>query len=244
MKFNDTFTNIKNEKYNIKEMAFAKNDLYGNLGEFVCQTNRDNDCFFSPDDFDTEGVYIYKRNAQLALRVYKAFAEYKFNGNLDDRLISKLQQKQSNVKLTDFPTGVVTVDHRIIGQIIPYYNDYLTLNDSIYKHMVNEKNILTIYKKIIEILKELEKNNIIYTDNHAKNYMINNNLDVKLIDFEYSQIGIDDNSGYYNNLALMTLKNMINRLNSFLNIDFHIKQEMNLDNIFNEVSEYELKLKK
>ena len=94
------FTNKYGVFYpNVKEIMFKRTELYNNLGTFVAETNREANSFFVPDDFDLRGVYIYQQldNPNKAYRIYKEFAEYKFNGYDDDKLIHNLQNKQQNL---------------------------------------------------------------------------------------------------------------------------------------------------
>lgn len=243
--------NIKNEFtnrygkvfHNINEIAYKKGELYNNLGKLVAETKREQDSFLVPDDFDLRGVYIYQQldNPDKAYRIYKEFAEYKFNGYNDDKLIENLQQKQTNIKLTEFPSGVVTLDGMIIGQEIPYYDGYKNLYDAL-TNINDKRTILMIYKKIIKILKELYDNGIIYTDVHAKNFMVNNDNVVKLIDFEYSQVKFEMNDSF--KMQLMdNLRNMINILNLHSGIDYVLERIMKFEDFSTEIDVMKRRLK-
>ena len=228
----ESFTNRYKVFYpNVREILFKKGELYTNLGKFVAETNRENDSFLVPDDFDLRGVYIYQQfaNPNKAYRIYKEFAEYNFHGYDDDKLIHNLQNVQANIKLTEFPYGVVTLEGMIIGQEIPYYPQYQTL----YKYIVNEpdkRKIILIYKKIIMLLKELYDNKVIYTDIHAKNFMVKND-DVKLIDFENSQIRFGKNEYYVTNM----FDSLIGMINLYIGIDYDIRKIYNFDDILEKV---------
>lgn len=220
---------------NVREISFEKGELCNNLGKLVAETKREQDSFFLPDDFDLSGVYIYQQldNPDKAYRIYKEFAEYKFNGYNDDKLIENLQQKQTNIKLTEFPSGVVTLDGMIIGQEIPYYDGYKNLYDTL-THISDKRTILMIYKKIIKILKELYDNGIIYTDVHAKNFMVNNDNVVKLIDFEYSQVRFEMNDSF--KMQLMdNLRNMINIVNLYSGIDYVLERIIKFEDFSTEI---------
>lgn len=56
------------------------------------------------------------------------------------------------------------------------------------KNMKDKRVLLEIYQKIVMILQELKENGVLYTDVHPKNFMVNSEYDVKLIDFEYSLV--------------------------------------------------------
>lgn len=204
---------------NVREIVFDKKEMVYKLGEFITQTDREVNAFFKNDsmEFDTDGFYIYKSlyDNKKALRVYKRFAEYKFNGEKDEILISKLQEKQNNIKLTEFPTGVLTRENYIFGQEIPFYEDYETLYN-FRDNIESVTQLIEIYKKCLNILEELYKNDIYYTDVHSKNFMVNNE-DIKLIDFEFSQVKFNDPS--YLDLILNRVAHMFNLINSLLGSD-------------------------
>jgi hypothetical protein len=170
------------------------------------------------------GVYIYQdyNNPNIAYRIYKEFAEFNFNGNKDEQLIQELQSRKDNIKLTDLPFGVVTLEGNIIGQQIPYYPNHMTLYECFKNSKVN--NPYEIYLSMLDILKELFDNNIIYFDNHAKNFLINDNQ-IKLIDFDFDYI-------LFNNSNMRCLKKMLD--NYIYTINLLNRLYTNTDNIIFE----------
>lgn len=220
MEIKNNYVDTKGIKYSsVREIIFNKKEIATELGTFITETSREQCEFFKNDsmDFDTDGFYIYKSlyDDKKALRVYKRFAEYKFNGDHDEILISKLQQRQKNIKLTEFPTGVLTRDKYIFGQEIPFYENYETLY-AFRDNIASVSHLISIYNKCLKILEELYKNGIYYTDIHAKNFMVDNN-DVKLIDFEYDQIKFDDEKQI--SLIFGRITFMFNLINSLLGSD-------------------------
>ena len=176
---------------------------------------------------------VKKYDPKKALRIYKDFADYKYTCHKDDKLISELQSRQKYVKLTDFPTGVATIENYVIGQEIPYYKN----SDTLAKKCLNlpsdnkrELTILKYYLEILEILKELYKNDIIYADVRSRNFMIDKVHDmIKLIDFESSYISFDRKK-YYSDM-IDNIKIMINEINKYFKIEFIISKETSLENI-------------
>lgn len=227
---------------NVREIAFTKDNYFGNLGTLVNETKKESDLFFGIDnmEFDDRGFYIYKSNYddKQALRIYKCFSDYKFNGDNDDLLISKLQELQEKIKFTEFPSGVVTLDGRIIGQEIPYYEEYKTLY-SINKDM-SIPEVLKVYKKCLLIIKELNNKGINYLDVHAKNFMVDENLDVKLIDFENSLVKFNDDS-----LSIITLSRFWEMISKLLGNDDILKEFIkpeSYDEAFQNIKKLEKKL--
>ena len=48
-----------------------------------------------------------------------------------------------------------------------------------------------LYNKVLNIIDELLDNGILYLDIHENNFLVNDDLDVKLIDFESSSVIFD-----------------------------------------------------
>lgn len=213
----------------VREIAFTKDNYFGNLGTLVNETKKEPDLFFGTDsmDFDDRGVYIYKSDydERKALRIYKSFTEYKFNGDKDDELVSRLQKLQRRIKLTEFPAGIVTLDGNIIGQEIPYYEEYNPFIEV--KDNIRLVEILNIYKKCLLIIKELNDKGIQYLDIHAKNFLINSDLDVKLIDFENDLVKFNDKESTI--ITLDRFYEMINYINKGIKELEPIKKEQSFD---------------
>lgn len=207
-----------------------KEDMATSLGKYVAETDYKDNMFLSSSWNLTNGIYLYQSyfDSKIALRIYRDFASYKYVHHDDAKLIKELLERGKNVLLTDFPMGVITIEDYVVGQAIPFYEDY----DTLAKVVINKKDELSImkyYLEIMKILKELYNNSIIYADVRSRNFMINrvNNL-VKLIDFESQYISFDDR--LYKEM-IKNIKITINEINDYLNIKFKIDKEDSLDNI-------------
>lgn len=207
-----------------------KEDMATSLGKYVAETDYKDNMFLSSSWNLTNGIYLYQSyfDPKIALRIYRDFASYKYVHHDDAKLIKELLERGKNVLLTDFPMGVITIEDYVVGQAIPFYEDY----DTLAKVVINKKDELSImkyYLEIMKILKELYNNSIIYADVRSRNFMINrvNNL-VKLIDFESQYISFDDR--LYKEM-IKNIKITINEINDYLNIKFKIDKEDSLDNI-------------
>ena len=91
-----------------------------------------------------------------------------------------LISKQSFLKKTILPNGIILKDDALKGIRIPYFKDYKTLSS------LNDENIdykLKILKIIMENLKELTDNDIYPMDFNSDGILINNS-DVKIIDLD------------------------------------------------------------
>lgn len=240
------FTNINGETFkNVREIAYKNNEIYGNLGRLVAETKHEVNNGLCIHD-DDEGVYIFQNleNPNIAYRIYKRFAEYGFNGDKDDKLIQKLQERKDKVKLAKFPTGVITKDGRIIGQEIPYFMGCITI-DELSKCKAPIKNPIKLYREVLLIIKEMYDNGILYLDNHAKNFMINSNNEVEVIDYESNYVRFDDFSSGKTERIFSNYNSMINSLNSNFELDYvlgNILQTNNFEDSFEQLENMEKKL--
>ena len=221
----------KGINYDLLNIHFEKKeDMATSLGKYVAETDYKDNMFLSSSWNLTNGIYLYQSyfDPKIALRIYRDFASYKYVHHDDAKLIKELLERGKNVLLTDFPKGVITIEDYVVGQAIPFYEDY----DTLAKVVINKKDELTMmkyYLEIMKILKELYNNSIIYADVRSRNFMINrvNNL-VKLIDFESQYISFDDR--LYKEM-IKNIKITINEINDYLNIKFKLDKEDSLDNI-------------
>ena len=219
------FTNIYGKHFsNIREIAYKEGD-YLNIGIPITSSHEENRENFINDTptYSTMHIYQDRNNPSIGYRIYGEYADYHFNGNCDDSLISKLQEKQSNVLLTKFPTGVVTRGGYIIGQEIPFFPNSKTLDKYLKECSISET--FALYKKILMILKELYSNEIIYVDVHPGNFLVTANSKIELIDFDNS-VHIDVESAVAKNIIVT---NMIENL--YLTINYLTKRFCNVDSV-------------
>ncbi len=228
---------------NISEVAYTSSNIFGNLGTIVNETEREvNDNFKrSSMDINDEGVYIYKSSfdPSIALRIYKCFYDPDFNGYQDEKLISKLQTFQKGIEKTSFPLGVVTLDGKIIGQKIPYYETFSQLYQI--KEEVTLKELLELYRKCLIIISELQSKGIAYIDIHAKNFLVDNSLNVQLIDFEPDLVKFDDNVALTK--SLYNFYKMINLVNKRIGLKSYYTKPNSIEDAFSNLDKLEKKLK-
>lgn len=221
---------IKNEyenkgtKYRIRNLNFANLSELSDCGwKFVTEShNGDGFEFISKYD-DKIGTLVYhdQNNPNVGYRIYSDYADYLYTYYDDYMVVSKLQEKQKDIKLLEFPTGIITVGDKVIGQEMPFYEGYKELGYALYHNQTKEV-ITFYYLKVIEILKELLQNGIYYLDVHSGNFLINTiNDDIKVIDFERQCLEIEPNNRLkevaYDRM-INNLKIMINKLNKLRNV--------------------------
>lgn len=238
-KIKEIYIDNNGKEYNhIREINFpTKEIMRENMGKYICETEREKGLFFSTSAALTEGVYIYQTNYDRtrALRIFKDWAVYypkiarRHVYRKDPELIEEIKVREKYIKLTEFPTGIVTLEDYIIGQEIPFYEQTKTLFEISKEKNINE--ILQYYIDMIRILNELAQNNIIYTDCHTKNFVVNyiNNI-VRLIDFEPHQVFIDENKNKYKDM-MFKIKQTINIINNMKNIPFEVNGEDTLEEL-------------
>lgn len=238
------FINSKGKEFkNIKNIHFDNtSDLYNNIGSFVLSSKES-----SSDSIDN-GVHIFldKNNPKLARRVYADYMNYKYTAYNDDELVDLLEKRQKNILLTSFPTGIVTIENKVIGQEIPYYGN----SETLLSHF--ERNKLTkipteIYLEVLKILRELLDNGILYKDVHSSNFLIDKDTNViNLIDFDKFLMKFDEDIKYNYSTMIENIKfYLISRLNKIIGLDFeNYKKATNLEELEESIKEEDYKLKK
>ena len=86
---------------------------------------------------------------------------------------------------------------------LPYLNSYQTLYN--FQNQLDLKQVLLLFKRILNLTKEMHQNNIIHSDLYASNIMVNNSLDISFIDFDQSIINNKisiDNVYYEEDIAI------------------------------------------
>ena len=242
------YTNNRNEYFpGLKVIAYNKNNICGNLGKYVAETDHTNNPLMPERHLD--GVYIFqsKENPNVAYRIYKTFADYGFDNKEDAKLVSEFIKRQKDIKLSKLPTGIVTLENKIIGQEIPYFEDSISMH-AFSKIMRVEDVIPTrLYIKILKIIKELYQNGIYYLDNHSKNFLVLSGRDykVEIIDFDSTYVKFDEISENQNKALFENLMSLINSCNdSFGLSDFKIQGLYNFDDVLEQIMDMETKIKK
>lgn len=228
----------------VRNINFSQySELMGNFGEFIIESNSesDNNPFFSHSFKMNNGVYIFKSkyDSNKAFRIYKDFGDYILTCYKDDKLITNLQYFQDDIKLTEFPTGYVSIGDKVIGQEIPLYNDSTTI-----LNLVNSDKktveLSLIYKSIFSILDELLKKDIVYSDVHPKNFLFDySDHNFKLIDFEFHSVSFDGNNSFLYKKLLNNLKLMIMYINKQYGIE-SFEKDVSFENM-EQIKKYLLK---
>lgn len=159
--------------------------------------------------FEDSNTLIYVIRDRLGFKIDKSLLNKERQSYNIEEMVSGLVLRQDNIKLTDFPVGVVSCKRRCIGQVIRLYKDYISLYDA-----VNDNNIELLYNKVLCIIDELLNNGIMYSDIHENNFLVNNNLDVKLIDFESSCVSFNNISPNDKIFCYSKIKSMFDKLNT------------------------------
>lgn len=233
-KINDTYMLSDGSIANIRNIQFKKESgKILNFGKFLKEKN----CCLADDLSGRIGTMLYQANydSKKALRIYPDCSDIPFGGTChkDDKFVNSLLLKQNKIKLTEFPTGIVTLDNYVIGQEIPYYEDYETIKSLFERNGLSQLPTY-YYLKMYMIIKELYDNGIIYSDTHGENFLIKEN-DIKLIDFDENEVSIDDNKKYLNDVALSHIKSMYKNLSNIL--AFQLNENFFKTNNIKEIGE-------
>ena len=210
----DEFKLSYGEVVKIRNINFESlDDFRKNLGESIGISHREDCSDFSLDEY---GAYVYRSKYDFtkALKIYKDINFYKYTSHSDYKIVSRLQQKQPNIILSKFPTGILTIEDYVIGQEIPFYDNSETLYDCFISSNT-KKRPTQFYLDILKILKELCNEGIIYTDVHLRNFMVNKITEfVNIIDFDDGFINFANLESSY----IAMLDNLKNCIVSGLNL--------------------------
>ena len=166
-------------------------------------------------------IYLNRKKPNIAYKLYRGFDSKEFVGYQDDILLTLLIRRQPHILKTKFPTGIIVEENKIIGQEIPFFNSYKAL--SAYSGKNNK--LIIIYKQILEAIKEMYENGIMYLDIHSKNFLVNSKLDVQTIDFEKKYIIFEDYSIELKKNILDRICHLINLMNQNYGILYNINQD-------------------
>lgn len=246
----DYYEDTSGRIYNIRNVEYPHNGKSGYFGKFVTATTDE-----QIDSFSTEetGVLIYQddQNPNIGYRIYRGIfwgapRFYFPDACSDGRLIEELQKRQSTVKLTQFPTGVVTVCKQIVGQEMPFYPNAYTLKQFAEKIKNNPNKIKLLTNSYISVYKsiqELTDHEIFYGDLHTSNIMVNkdNSNVINIIDFDtkYTKFGKLTDSSLATYQA--DFANIVNVANELAGIDYEL-EAMTSDNPVEEAIEKVLKM--
>lgn len=167
---------------------------------------------------------IYKYKDHIAIRLYD-IGESVFcpvtgkavGRALCEKMVKNLHVYKDNIKLSTFPVGIVKVNDIVVGQLIKYYKNSITLTE--FFKSSPSVDPMYYYLKVLDILEELALNGICYEDVHGGNFLIVGNK-FKIIDFSEFRIKINEKyrGAYYN--MFQNFNNMVNNLNfKLLNLE-------------------------
>lgn len=193
---NEDYIDYYNREYKgLKELAFKRNESISCLGEMAKTNYKKN--------YDGAFIIQNKENPNIAYKIDEGSINYQNFDNFqrcsfvfEPRFIYELQKRQPLIKRSDFPTGIVTVDHYCIGEEIVYYNNTVTLEE--FTKLEKNKFLLptNLYLNLLESLKELSDNDIYYCDLHNENFVVfndekTNKETIKIIDFSSEYVKLE-----------------------------------------------------
>ena len=239
------FKTDQGKNITVRNISFdSLEDLRKNMGKFIAESRQEDSSNF---EINEEGIYLFRslHDKTKALRIYKDFNLYEYVYHDDYKIVSKLQEKQENIKLSKFPTGIITVENKIIGQEIPLYDNSKTIFEY-FKDGKMKKRPTQFYLEILNILKELCNNDIIYRDVHKRNFLVDNITEIiNIIDFESAFLSFENLSYNYESMINNFKTYLINVLNSVCNIKFgdDFKRANTLEELEEVILEEDYKLK-
>lgn len=194
-----------------------------------------------------DGIYLYKSSYDetKGLRVYKDINLYQYTGYYDHKIVSELQKRQKNIKLSKFPTGILTIENKIVGQEVPLYKNSKTIYDY-FEEGAMKKRPTQFYLEILNILKELCNEGIIYQDAHRRNFLVDNITEiVNIIDFESNLVDFSNLKCTYDAMITNFKVYLIDVLNLIVDVCFgdDYKKSKTLEQLEEVLLEEDYKLK-
>ena len=131
-----------------------------------------------------------------------------FNKSRHLKLLKKLIEKQNKFDDIDFPFAYYKGLGLFKGIVNPYYKGALSLDNitvtrnfnalkNYYNHESDEiDNFQALFLDVLEILHQMYKNNIYYTDARLPNFVVFNNK-VKIVDFEPGYVHFKDYDNWH-----------------------------------------------
>ena len=225
---------------NLQVLELYNNDLLS-LGKLITKTNngiiftRRKSLINDPDIGKDKGVIIYQSfiDENIGYRIDINYNNPYFSYQSQLMAINELQKLQPSIKLTQFPYGIVIKNNKPIGEIIPFYPNSINILE--YFKKINDKQIICLYKKLLEILQEMYDNGILYYDINEGNFLvtINNNYPViHTIDFDRMFLCFKEYSSDYKNRMIDNMYRFLYTIKKTLNDTKNESELFHLTNDF------------
>lgn len=144
-----------------------------------------------------------------------------FNEYRNKKMLKNLQINQDKFNDIDFPVAYFIDKKKVVGTVVPYYkgSESLKVLSNVYKleklkefynHSDGEvSNLIEMCLEVLELIKHMYDENIIYTDINAGNFIVYNNT-IKVVDFEPSYVHFKKNKNNYLSLLLSNYNLLVN----------------------------------
>ena len=210
------------QRNSYQQFSLVKNYMYtgnGNLSDFGILKKK-------------HSAYILQdaENPEIGYRIYKSYKKSDFDSRKDASMIQRLYMNGRDIQDIDFPYGIITKEDRIIGQVIPYYEDGVDM--ACFPEDAGE-NLLKAYF----LMKELSDHYIYYLDIHEYNFLVTSN-GIKLIDFDPGLIGFGSCLAGFNDFYEKTMvMNFITMIHSLLGYRLGMYRVVTMDALYDSLME-------
>ena len=190
---------LKSEDVKLKEFTF--NEILSN--------HRKRRKFYYIDGVDD---YVIKDTSKLPLL---------FNGTRTKMILKNFQINQDKFNDVDFPVAYFTDKEKIVGTVVPFYKDAKSIKElaniysfedlkRFYNHEDDEvKNLIEMCLDILELIKHMYDEDIVYRDISSGNFIVYNNT-VKVIDFEPEYVHFTKYKKKYYDVLLSNYNILVN----------------------------------
>ena len=153
-------------------------------------------------------------------------------------MLEEFNKIREKVLSIDLPIGYYVENKKIKGLIIYYYQQALSLKDFLCQYTFSDllqyysrednpyQNIIKMYLDIISLIEQLLDEHVYYWDIHSGNFIFYQNQ-VKLIDFEPTELSFAKDNRLFYERILYALKMLINHTNMKLGLYSYLEKDIN-----------------
>lgn len=200
-------------------------------------------CLFGfADSLDTGSgfsIYVSSYDDSKIVRLYNDCdpINYKYSDHTDDaKLFAELAAKQKVIKLTEFPSAIITYNDKVVGHEAPYYKNQKTFMQAAQSGLELGKMIHHL-RYGLRAIKEMYDNGIAYLDIHGGNFMVdeeNNQTHVIDFDSKYMRVKKEDEKYfgiYYSDLVERYVRMVQNKILPLYGIEIDLAFAQNFETL-------------
>lgn len=198
--------------------------------------------------------YLIEGNSDYIIKDTR-FAPLFFNKTRIKKMLKDFYL-HNNLKSIDLPLAYFKENNKLTGIVVPYYNHSVSIKKiintedvkelkKIYNHSKSDYyNIIVLCLEILDIIKTMYDEEMIYLDIHPGNFLLYNNQ-VKLVDFEPGYVFFTNKKEKYYDKIINGYLYLINLIFRKFKLDnFEIYKGDSFDKVKEDIMKLEKKIKR